>query len=213
MDVESSTPRGSPTPSGSSQTHSPLPTHPRSTPIITYKSSSTNGLLSTRLTPLSEYEVSSSAIASTLTPTASPQLTGRHLFTGNGNGLSASQHHFLSKNGPPTPSPDSAIHSAYYSPSQSPVQSRHMSGFSSPFSLRTTPSLSRNNSDASQYGGSISAGPASSVSDTSPLSPSQYSPTHSPVQSRHPHHHQVGFYQFLNWHQQSFKPGSTRTPT
>ena len=194
MEVESTTPRGSPTPSGSPQTHSPLP---RSTPIITYKSSSTNGLLSTRLTPLSEYEVSSSAIASTLTPTASPQMNGRHLFTG----MSASQHHFLSKNGPPTPSPDSAIHSAYYSPSQSPVQSRHMSpvqsrhmsGFSSPFSLRTTPSLSRNNSDASQYGGSVSAGPASSVSDTSPLSPSHFSPTHSPVQSRHPPHHQVCF--------------------
>ena len=185
MEVESSTPRGSPTPSGSPHTHSPL----RSTPLITYKSLSTNGLLSTRLTPLSEYEVSSSAIPSTLTPTASPQLNGRHLFTGN----VASQHHFLSKNGPPTPSPDSAIHSAYYSPSQSPVQSRHLSGFSSPFSVRTTPSLSRNNSDASQYGGSISAGPASSVSDTSPLSPNQFSPTHSPVQSRHPHHHQVSF--------------------
>lgn len=52
---------------------------------------------------------------------------------------------------PPIPSPDSAIHSCY-SPTQSPVTSRHLpsSGFSSPF----TPSLSRNNSDASQYGGS-----------------------------------------------------------
>jgi hypothetical protein len=192
MEVESSTPRGSPTPSGSPHTHSPLPANLRSMPLITYKSSSTNGLLSTRLTPLSEYEVSSSAIISTLTPTASPQMNGRHLFTGNSMSTlqhhTASQMHFLSKNGPPTPSPDSAIHSAYYSPSQSPVQSRHLSGFSSPFSLRTTPSLSRNNSDASQYGG-----PASSVSDTSPLSPSQFSPTHSPVQSRHPHHHQVSF--------------------
>merc|ERR1719330_225155 len=51
-----------------------------------------------------------------------------------------------------TPSPDSAIHSASgcsYSPSQSPVQSRQLSGVSSPFSLA---SLSRNNSDASQHG-------------------------------------------------------------
>jgi len=106
-------------------------------------------------------------------------MNGRHLFAGA---------HPLSKtSGQPTPSPDSAIHSACYSPSQSPVQSRHVSGFSSPFSLRTTPSLSRNNSDASQYGGSISAGPASSVSDTSPISPRQFSPTHSPIQNRHPH--------------------------
>ena len=68
------------------------------------------------------------------------------------------------------PSPDSAIHSAYYSPAQSPVQSRHLSGFSSPFSLRTTPSLSRNNSDASQY------------SSNSP--PNGYSPNQSPIPGR-----------------------------
>ena len=204
MEVECSTPRGSPTPDVSPLRHHsppsttiiPATTSIRPTPTITYKSSNgnSNGMVTTRLTPLSEYEVSSSAatIATTLTPTASPQMNGRHLFNGNNLTL-ASQHHFHNKisAGPPTPSPDSAIHSAYYSPSQSPVQSRHVSGFSSPFSLRTTPSLSRNNSDASQYGGSVSAGPASSVSDTSPLSPSQFSPTHSPVQSRHHPHHQV----------------------
>ncbi|TRY64152.1 hypothetical protein TCAL_04002 [Tigriopus californicus] len=106
-----------------------------------------------------EFEVSSTGA----TPTASP-LTARHLVKGG-----------------TTPSPDSAIHSAYYSPTQSPVQSRHLSGFSSPFSLRTTPSLSRNNSDASQYGGSHSS------AATSPLSPTHQSPTHSPVQSRHLH--------------------------
>jgi len=150
MEVECSTPRGSPTPDGSPPRHHSPPsttiipsmTSIRPTPTITYKSSNgnSNGMVTTRLTPLSEYEVSSSAaaIATTLTPTASP-----------------------------------------------------LSGFSSPFSLRTTPSLSRNNSDASQYGGSVSAGPASSVSDTSPLSPSQFSPTHSPVQSRHHPHQQV----------------------
>ena len=84
----------------------------------------------------------------------------------------------------PTPSPDSAIHSTIYSPSQSPVQSRHghFSGFSSPYhsSHRTSPSLSRNNSDASQYGGSQ----YSCSSATSPISP-----THSPVtSSRYSHH-------------------------
>ena len=46
-------------------------------------------------------------------------------------------------------SPDSAIHSTIYSPSASPVTSRHglpLSGFSSPYptsSLKTSPSLSR----------------------------------------------------------------------
>lgn len=57
---------------------------------------------------------------------------------------------------PPTQSPDSAIHSCC-SPAQSPITSRHnppsSSGFSSP-STFTPSSLSRNNSDASQYGGS-----------------------------------------------------------
>lgn len=48
------------------------------------------------------------------------------------------------------PSPDSAIHS-FYSPTQSPVTSRHGLS-SSPCTF--TPSLSRNNSDASQYDGS-----------------------------------------------------------
>ena len=69
-----------------------------------------------------------------------------------------------------TPSPDSAIHSAsgYYSPSQSPVQSRQVSGLSSPFSLA---SLSRNNSDASQHG--------------SPNTLHLSSPHDSPVQVRH----------------------------
>ena len=119
-----------------------------------------------QLAPNTEYEVSSP-------PAASP-LTARQYGIGGGGKVT-------------TPSPDSAVHSAYYSPSQSPVQSRHhaavavggcsggQSGVSSPFSMRTTPSLSRNNSDASQY----------SSSTTSPLSPTQFSPSHSPVQSRH----------------------------
>jgi nuclear receptor subfamily 5 group A member 3 len=66
---------------------------------------------------------------------------------------------------PANPSPDSAIHSVYThsSPSQSPLTSRH-----APY----TPSLSRNNSDASH----------SSCYSYS----SEFSPTHSPIQGRHP---------------------------
>lgn len=67
----------------------------------------------------------------------------------------------------PAPSPDSAIHSTIYSPSQSPVQSRHgpLSGFSSPYpssSHKTSPSLSRNNSDVSQYSLSPTQSPVTS---------------------------------------------------
>lgn len=109
------------------------------------------------------------------TPSNSPILQQRH------------QHHQLTKQHshlstlPPNPSPDSAIHSAYSysSPAASPAASRHLpsSGFSSPF----TPSLSRNNSDASQYGGSQHSSCYSYNSETFS------SPTHSPVQSRHLH--------------------------
>ena len=71
-------------------------------------------------------------------------------------------------------------------------QSRiQISGLSSPFSSRTTPasSLSRTNSDASQYGSASMTSLPTSVSATSvsPISPSQqYSPTNSPNQTRHP---------------------------
>lgn len=67
---------------------------------------------------------------------------------------------------PANPSPDSAIHSIYGqgSPSQSPLTSRH----SAPY----TPSLSRNNSDASH---------SSCYSYSSEFN----SPTHSPIQGRH----------------------------
>lgn len=67
---------------------------------------------------------------------------------------------------PANPSPDSAIHSIYTqsSPSQSPLTSRH-----APY----TPSLSRNNSDASH---------SSCYSYSSEFN----SPTHSPIQGRHP---------------------------
>ena len=144
-----------------------------------------NGVVITpHLAPQSEYEVSSSASRSIQT-TTSP-----HLSTLNRNPLTKSASN-------PPQSPDSAIHSAYYSPSQSPIdqqaivqsQSRQFSGLSSPFSLRTTPasSLSRNNSDASQYGSSSITSLPSSVSvTTSPISSSnQYSPTNSPIQTRH----------------------------
>ncbi len=65
---------------------------------------------------------------------------------------------------PANPSPDSAIHSIYThsSPGQSPLTARHAT---------YTPSLSRNNSDASH----------SSCYSYS----SEFSPTHSPIQGRH----------------------------
>jgi nuclear receptor subfamily 5 group A protein 3 len=67
---------------------------------------------------------------------------------------------------PANPSPDSAIHSIYTqsSPSQSPLTSRHAPPY--------TPSLSRNNSDASH---------SSCYSYSSEFN----SPTHSPIQGRH----------------------------
>ena len=75
--------------------------------------------------------------------------------------IRSKQQSLLSAN----PSPDSAIHSIYAqsSPSQSPLTSRH-----APY----TPSLSRNNSDASH---------SSYYSHSSEFN----SPTHSPIQGRH----------------------------
>ncbi|XP_068240807.1 nuclear hormone receptor FTZ-F1 beta-like [Palaemon carinicauda] len=69
-----------------------------------------------------------------------------------------------------------------YSPTQSPGPSRHVSGFSSPYSHTPSTGLSRNNSDASQYGGSYN----SYSSAPSPISPTHYSPSQSPIQQRHP---------------------------
>jgi nuclear receptor subfamily 5 group A protein 3 len=83
---------------------------------------------------------------------------------------------------PANPSPDSAIHSIYTqsSPSQSPLTSRH-----APY----TPSLSRNNSDASH---------SSCYSYSSEFN----SPTHSPIQGRHsiyaPHAPSTSQQQFNN---------------
>ncbi|XP_042876233.1 nuclear hormone receptor FTZ-F1 beta-like isoform X3 [Penaeus japonicus] len=68
-----------------------------------------------------------------------------------------------------------------YSPTQSPGPSRHVSGFSSPYSHTPSTGLSRNNSDASQYGGSYN----SYSSAPSPISPTHYSPSQSPIQQRH----------------------------
>ena len=83
------------------------------------------------------------------------------------------------------PSPDSAIHSTIYSPSQSPSQSRHgplssLSGFSSPYptsSHKTSPSLSRNNSDVSQYSLSPSQSPVTSSRYPHPGYPSPAFPS------------------------------------
>ncbi|KAJ8985722.1 hypothetical protein NQ317_014373 [Molorchus minor] len=76
------------------------------------------------------------------TPSNSPLLSQRHPVTG----VPIISHKDLmhkALNVPPTPSPDSAIHSAYSvfsSPNQSPLTQRH---------ITLTPNLSRNNSDAS----------------------------------------------------------------
>ena len=96
------------------------------------------------------------------------------------------------------PSPDSAIHSTIYSPTQSPVQSRHhdhghlSSGLSSPgypgsASLKTSPSLSRNNSDVSQYSLSPSQSPVSSSRYPHPGFPSPAFPrsAHPVILPRH----------------------------
>ncbi len=75
-----------------------------------------------------------------------------------------------------TPSPDSAIHSAHYSPSQSPPTFLRSGGGGTGGGGQGH-GLSRNNSDASQY----------SSAGASPLSPSRsFSPAHSPIQTRHP---------------------------
>lgn len=116
------------------------------------------------------------------TPNNSPLLGQRH----NGPSTVHMMGH-KALNVPPTPSPDSAIHSAYSvfsSPSQSPLTQRH---------VNLTPSLSRNNSDASHSSCCSYSSVSVSVSPTQ-----QFSPTHSPIQGRHlaqmhnsPLHHNV----------------------
>ncbi|XP_043220794.1 nuclear hormone receptor FTZ-F1 beta-like [Amphibalanus amphitrite] len=76
-------------------------------------------------------------------------------------------------------SPDLSRAGRMYSPTASPLQARHFSGYSSPYSHTPSTGLSRNNSDASQYGGSQYS--CSSVSSPG----GQYSPAASPGQSRH----------------------------
>ncbi|XP_018328203.1 nuclear hormone receptor FTZ-F1 beta [Agrilus planipennis] len=120
------------------------------------------------------------------TPNNSPLLGQRHPTSVP---LLTSHHKELMQkalNVPPTPSPDSAVHSAYSvfsSPSQSPLTQRHL-----------TPNLSRNNSDASHSSCCSYSSVSVSVSPTQ-----QFSPTHSPIQGRHvpnavhnsPLHHNV----------------------
>lgn len=86
---------------------------------------------------------------------------------------------------PANPSPDSAIHSVYThsSPSQSPLTSRH-----TPY----TPTLSRNNSDAS-YSSCYSYS-------------SEFSPTHSPIQGRHSMYNNGTFNGSPLHHSVLFKP-------
>ncbi|GLV44068.1 Hormone receptor-like in 39 [Carabus blaptoides fortunei] len=108
------------------------------------------------------------------TPGNSPLMGQRHGSGAPVHMLGGTAHKGL--NVPPTPSPDSAIHSAYSvfsSPSQSPLTQRHVT---------LTPSLSRNNSDASHSSCCSYSSVSVSVSPTQ-----QFSPTHSPIQGRHIH--------------------------
>lgn len=101
------------------------------------------------------------------TPSNSPLLSQKH-------GISVINSH-KSLNVPPTPSPDSAIHSGYSvfsSPSQSPLTQRHIT--------LGSPNLSRNNSDASHSSCCSYSSVSVSVSPTQ-----QFSPTHSPIQGRY----------------------------
>ncbi|XP_060526026.1 nuclear hormone receptor FTZ-F1 beta [Cylas formicarius] len=109
------------------------------------------------------------------TPSNSPLLSQRHPVTG---APMIGPKDLMQKalNVPATPSPDSAVHSAYSvfsSPNQSPLTQRH---------VNLTPNLSRNNSDASHSSCCSYSSVSVSVSPTQ-----QFSPTHSPVQGRHVH--------------------------
>ncbi|XP_045466530.1 nuclear hormone receptor FTZ-F1 beta [Harmonia axyridis] len=109
------------------------------------------------------------------TPSHSPLLGQRHPITGVPM-ISHKDMMHKALNVPPTPSPDSAIHSAYSvfsSPNQSPLTQRH---------INLTPNLSRNNSDASHSSCCSYSSVSVSVSPTQ-----QFSPTHSPIQGRHMH--------------------------
>ncbi|CAH1381399.1 unnamed protein product [Tenebrio molitor] len=114
------------------------------------------------------------------TPSNSPLLSQRHPATGvpiiGHKDLMHKDMMHKALNVPPTPSPDSAIHSAYSvfsSPNQSPLTQRH---------ITLTPNLSRNNSDASHSSCCSYSSVSVSVSPTQ-----QFSPTHSPIQGRHMH--------------------------
>lgn len=109
------------------------------------------------------------------TPSNSPLLSQRHPATGvpiiGHKDLMHKDMMHKALNVPPTPSPDSAIHSAYSvfsSPNQSPLTQRH---------ITLTPNLSRNNSDASHSSCCSYSSVSVSVSPTQ-----QFSPTHSPIQ-------------------------------
>ncbi|CAG9815815.1 unnamed protein product [Phaedon cochleariae] len=109
------------------------------------------------------------------TPSNSPLLSQRHPITGAPI-ISHKDLMHKALNVPPTPSPDSAVHSAYSvfsSPNQSPLTQRH---------ITLTPNLSRNNSDASHSSCCSYSSVSVSVSPTQ-----QFSPTHSPIQGRHMH--------------------------
>ncbi|KAF7266047.1 nuclear hormone receptor FTZ-F1 beta [Rhynchophorus ferrugineus] len=151
---------------------------PENLSVSASKHSSTLDLKDSPVLRLKQPPVSSYSLHST--PSNSPLLNQRH----PGTGVPLISHKDLvhkALNVPPTPSPDSAIHSGYSvfsSPNQSPLTQRH---------VNLTPNLSRNNSDASHSSCCSYSSVSVSVSPTQ-----QFSPTHSPIQGRHIHNSLLG---------------------
>ncbi|XP_030756069.1 nuclear hormone receptor FTZ-F1 beta [Sitophilus oryzae] len=150
------------------------PVHlPENLSVSASKHNSTLDLKDSPVLRLKQPPASSYSLHST--PSNSPLLNQRHPATG----VPIISHKDLmhkALNVPPTPSPDSAIHSGYSvfsSPNQSPLTQRH---------VNLTPNLSRNNSDASHSSCCSYSSVSVSVSPTQ-----QFSPTHSPIQGRHIH--------------------------
>lgn len=132
-------------------------------PSLSTLDSKGSPILKLKQPPMGSYSLHS-------TPSNSPLLSQRHPVMGVPI-ISHKDIMHKALNVPPTPSPDSAIHSAYSvfsSPNQSPLTQRH---------ITLTPNLSRNNSDASHSSCCSYSSVSVSVSPTQ-----QFSPTHSPIQ-------------------------------
>ncbi|KAL1509419.1 hypothetical protein ABEB36_004161 [Hypothenemus hampei] len=144
---------------------------PENLSVSASKQTSTFDLKDSPILRIKQPPVSSYSLHST--PSNSPLLNQRHPAT-VAPIISHKDLMHKALNVPPTPSPDSAVHSAYSvfsSPNQSPLTQRHVT---------LTPNLSRNNSDASHSSCCSYSSVSVSVSPTQ-----QFSPTHSPIQGCH----------------------------